>query len=60
MFDIVDETMHVRWGAKWVPKLMEHYSYQQPLAKLIEECRHITATHSVAPAQIKALQGTVA
>ena len=24
LYDIIDETMHVRWGTKWVGKLMEH------------------------------------
>ncbi len=60
MFDIVDETMHVRWGAKWVPKLMEAYNYQQPLAELINECRDITEKHSVAPTQVKAIKKDLA
>jgi uncharacterized ferritin-like protein (DUF455 family) len=60
MFDIVDETMHVRWGSKWVPKLMEHYGYTQTLEQLVEECRDITAKHSVAPAQRVAIEKELA
>ncbi len=60
MFDIVDETMHVRWGAKWVPSLMEHYGYTQSLEELISECRDITAKHSVAPAQVNAIKKELA
>lgn len=56
MFDIVDETMHVRWGSKWVPNLMEHYGYGGSLDDLVAECRSVTARHSVAPAQQQALE----
>ena len=56
MFDIVDETMHVRWGSKWVPKLMEHYGYTQTLEEVIAQCREITAKHSVVPAQRMAIE----
>lgn len=54
MYDIMDETMHVRFGQKWVETLMKHYGYQQSLDDLIEECRTIVAKHSVAPAQREA------
>ena len=54
MYDIMDETMHVRFGQKWVESLMKHYGYQQSLDELVEECRGIVATHSVAPAQKEA------
>ena len=60
MFDIVDETMHVRWGSKWVPELMKHYAYEQTLEQLVEECRDITAKHSVAPAQRVAIEKELA
>lgn len=60
MFDIVDETMHVRWGSKWVPKLMEHFGYSQSLEELVEKCRDITAKHSVAPAQRLAIEKELA
>lgn len=56
MYDIMDETMHVRFGQKWMPSLMTHYGYQNSLEELIAECRHIVATHSVAPAQINAIR----
>ncbi|MCA9838193.1 MAG: DUF455 family protein [Trueperaceae bacterium] len=60
MFDIVDETMHVRWGSKWVPELMKHYDYGQTLEHLIEACRDIVSSHSVAPAQRKAIEKELA
>ena len=50
MYDIIDETMHVRWGAKWVPPLMKMYGYTQTLDELVEECRAITAKYGT-PAQ---------
>ena len=28
LYDITDETLHVRWGQKWTPKLMEAARYQ--------------------------------
>ena len=51
LFDIIDETMHVRLGQKWVPKLMEHYGYSQSLEALVSECRDILIAHSVVPTQ---------
>jgi len=47
----MDETMHVRFGQKWVPRLMERYHYEQPLEKLISECREILMANSVSPLQ---------
>lgn len=54
MFDIMDETMHVRFGQKWVPHLMTHYQYPDDLQALIKACRVIVSKHSVAPAQREA------
>lgn len=54
MFDIMDETMHVRFGQKWVPDLMKHYAYSGSLQDLIDTCREVVARHSVAPAQREA------
>lgn len=51
MYDIMDETMHVRFGQKWVDKLKAHYGETMPLDALIQECRSIVAKHAVAPAQ---------
>lgn len=51
MYDIMDETMHVRFGQKWVPKLLERYRYPGDLQALIDECRGIVLKHSVSPAQ---------
>ncbi|MBK8021027.1 MAG: DUF455 family protein [Chloroflexi bacterium] len=55
MYDIMDETMHVRFGQKWVPPLMQRYGYPHPLKDLVTECRRVVATHSVAPAQREAV-----
>lgn len=54
MYDIMDETMHVRFGQKWVSKLIAHYQEDKTLQALIEECRGIVANHSVSPEQRKA------
>lgn len=51
MYDIMDETMHVRFGQKWVKPLMAHYGYAGDLQDLIKECREVVARHSVSPAQ---------
>ena len=51
LFDIMDETMHVRLGQKWVPKLMERYGYAEPLDTLVKECRAILLANSVSPLQ---------
>ncbi|MFW5696752.1 MAG: hypothetical protein ACOCXR_03090, partial [Phototrophicaceae bacterium] len=56
MYDIMDETLHVRFGQKWVPRLMAHYGYADSLQDLIQECRMVVARHSVAPAQREALR----
>jgi hypothetical protein len=53
LFDIMDETMHVRLGQKWTPKLMERYGYQEPLDKLVSECRTIMLANSVSAVQIQ-------
>jgi hypothetical protein len=55
MYDIMDETMHVRFGQKWVSPLMEHYQYDGTLKDLIDQCRDIVASHSVAPSQREAV-----
>lgn len=57
MYDIMDETLHVRFGQKWVPRLMTHHGYAASLQELIQECREVVARHSVAPAQREALRG---
>ena len=54
LYDIMDETLHVRLGQKWVSKLMKHYDYQEPLDTLVSECRDILLANSVNPAQIAA------
>ncbi|MEO1664876.1 MAG: DUF455 family protein [Chloroflexota bacterium] len=55
MYDIMDETMHVRFGQKWIPPLMTHYHYEGRVEDLVQRCREIVAKHSVAPAQREAV-----
>lgn len=54
LYDIIDETMHVRFGKKWLPKLMERYGCDMPLNNLVEECREITRRHTFSPEQQQA------
>lgn len=51
LYDIIDETMHVRWGIKWVPKLIQHQKESLSLEEIIEECRHAVLENSLSPAQ---------
>ncbi len=51
LYDIMDETMHVRYGHKWTAKLMERYQYPGPLEQLVAECREILINHSINPLQ---------
>ena len=51
LYDIMDETMHVRWGQKWVPKMMKAYGYEGSLEALIGECRDILIANSVSTIQ---------
>jgi hypothetical protein len=64
LFDIIDETLHLRWGKKWTPKLMEKHGYTEPLENLVTECRDILLRHAVNPIQRasanKASSGTAA
>ena len=45
------EAKHVRWGTKWVPKLIEHQNESKSLDKVIAECRQAVLDNSLAPAQ---------
>ncbi len=51
LYDIIDETMHVRWGSKWVPKLMERYGVTMSKEAFVLECQQITARQSFNPQQ---------
>jgi len=51
MYDIIDETMHVRWGQKWVPELIKHQEEPMNLDEVIEDCRKAVMENSLAPAQ---------
>lgn len=57
LFDIADETLHVRWGAKWVPELMQVHGYEGTLDALVAECRQRTAESSASPLQRAAASG---
>jgi len=56
LFDIIDETMHVRLGSKWVPKLTEHSGITTPYQDFVQECREITARNSFDPNQKKSAE----
>lgn len=51
LYDIIDETMHVRWGTKWVPELIKHQKEPLPLDEIISECRQAVLDNSLSPAQ---------
>lgn len=51
LYDIIDETLHVRWGTKWIPKLMERFGFAVSKEDLVTECREITARQSFSPKQ---------
>jgi len=51
LFDIMDETLHVRLGQKWVPVLMARYGYKGKLDELVDECRKILLENTVNPLQ---------
>lgn len=51
LYDIMDETLHVRWGKKWVPELMKRYHYRAELGDLIDECRELVLKHSLSVKQ---------
>lgn len=59
LYDITDETLHVRWGKKWVPKLIETAGYDRGLDVLVEECRDLLKRHSVNPVQRRSAEGAV-
>ena len=54
LFDILDETIHVRFGHRWVPELLKHYKYDKPVEELVAECQRITVNNTLAPAQREA------
>jgi hypothetical protein len=46
---IIDETMHIRWGQRWVPELIKHQSEPKDLDTIIAECRQAVLENSLAP-----------
>ena len=54
LYDIMDETLHVRWGKKWVPELMRRYGYEGTLPQLVDECRALVRARSLSPKQREA------
>jgi hypothetical protein len=51
LYDIIDETLHVRWGQKWVPQLMARAGYGGTIETLVAEAREILGRHTVNPLQ---------
>jgi hypothetical protein len=51
LWDIMDETTHVRFGQKWVPELMKRFEYRGTADELIAECRDLVVKNSVNPLQ---------
>ncbi len=51
MYDIIDETMHIRWGQKWVPELIKYQNEELDVDALVKECRTAIMENSLSPAQ---------
>lgn len=51
LYDIIDETMHVRWGVKWVPELIRAQGEDLSVEELVDQCRQAVADNSLSPAQ---------
>ena len=54
LFDITDETMHVRLGKKWVSQMLKPCGYDGTLENLVDECRQLVLKHTVNPLQRRA------
>jgi len=59
LYDITDETLHVRWGKKWVPKLMEQAGCDKEIDDLVQDCRSLLMKHTVNPLQKRSAQEAV-
>lgn len=51
LYDILDETLHVRWGKKWVPEMMKRFGYAGDVGTLVTACRELVAERSLSPMQ---------
>ncbi len=51
LYDILDETLHVRWGKKWVPEMMKRVGYARDVDALVAACRELVARRSLSPMQ---------
>jgi uncharacterized ferritin-like protein (DUF455 family) len=51
LYDIIDETLHVRWGAKWLPELLKQRGEEKTLEAVVAECRKAVMENSLSPAQ---------
>lgn len=51
MYDMIDETMHVRFGMRWVPEMLDRLNTTLTVDELVEECARNTALYSPSPAQ---------
>lgn len=53
LYDITDETMHVQYGKKWVPELMQAYGISMTIDEFIAECERLNDQRTLQPLQIK-------
>lgn len=51
LYDIIDETLHVRWGTKWLPELLKARGEAKTVDEVVAECRQAVIENSLAPAQ---------
>ena len=51
LYDIIDETMNVPWGVKWVPELIKAQGEDLSVDDLVAQCRKAVAENSLSPAQ---------
>lgn len=51
LYDIIDETMHVRWGVKWVPELINAQNEEFSVEEIVAQARQAVLENSLSPAQ---------
>lgn len=59
LYDILDETLHVRWGKKWVPEMMKRVGYAGEVDALVAACRELVAQRSLSPKQRTVATGRI-
>jgi len=58
LYDIIDETLHVRWGTKWLPELLKSRREPASLDEFVAECRTAVRENSLSPAQRQSPKST--